>query len=552
MVPASITACSILQREGGLPPQMPRRGSLYQFTGPWLQTRAAPVLTRLRTLSVPLSYLLSSWRYNFGKKEFMCAHFAPSFPEARPKSTGGHFARRRQYPLLHSGALREGDKFGVTNHTDHFPCAAQFLFSWMCHFFPGASWTSIAVSAESLDVHADHKNEPSTLNHTISVGPFHGGSLWLSDAKGHTFRLDPSTGRELPGVTVCTHMEPFSFDGSQPHATCEWSGQRWALTAYTVVGFADAPAQVRDKLQRLGVPFPCQSVSSSIVECVTPESQRPPARQVMMSTGSLRCRGIPLGSSRVVLGDSTHDSTRSVQASLAFDPPLACTTPRPPPITAPDLASRLRAARPVVWRGAGDLPQFSWAAPFKGAWLVLDLWSGFGGLCLALLALGIHFWALSAECDEQAAACAKTVMPSIVHTPRVEDISMEVLRPFLAKRKIRGIIVGGGSPCQPHSRLNPRRKGLQDCRADQPVFLRNLLQSLRAAPECEDLEIIGFLENVIPEPDSLQCYSSWMGCAPVLIEACRCGWVSRRRAFWVSSSCRALAPAACKPPACWT
>ena len=63
---------------------------------------------------------------------------------------------------------------------------------------------------------------------------------------------------------------------------------------------------------------------------------------------------------------------------------------------------RLYAAKPVTWRGQGDLPQFLWAKPFKGTWLVLDLWSGVGGLLIALLSMGVHFYAVTAEMDEEA------------------------------------------------------------------------------------------------------------------------------------------------------
>ena len=48
------------------------------------------------------------------------------------------------------------------------------------------------------------------------------------------------------------------------------------------------------------------------------------------------------------------------------------------------VADQLRAAKPLVWRGPGDLMQFNWAKPLRGSWLVIDLWAGCSGLCLAL------------------------------------------------------------------------------------------------------------------------------------------------------------------------
>ena len=40
-----------------------------------------------------------------------------------------------------------------------------------------------------------------------------------------------------------------------------------------------------------------------------------------------------------------------------------------------ELAARLVAAKPITWRGRGDLVQVTWAPVLRGSWLVLDLWS---------------------------------------------------------------------------------------------------------------------------------------------------------------------------------
>ena len=109
---------------------------------------------------------------------------------------------------------------------------------------------------------------------------------------------------------------------------------------------------------------------------------------------------------------------------------------------AQDLASRMAAARPVTWRGAGDLAQIPGLSPPTGAWLVLDLWAGFSGLCIALLSLGMHFYGLAAESSAEARACAQSVMPSLVHVPDVTCVSAEALLPLVHRRKLRGIIVG--------------------------------------------------------------------------------------------------------------
>ena len=115
-----------------------------------------------------------------------------------------------------------------------------------------------------------------------------------------------------------------------------------------------------------------------------------------------------------------------------------------------DVAARLTAAKPVRWRGRSDLPQYPWAKPFRGTWLVVDLWAGVGGLCVALLAMGVHFYALSAESDEDAVRSAEQAMPNLVHLDRVEDVRADHFRGLLQRRHPRGILIGGGRLMSQH------------------------------------------------------------------------------------------------------
>ena len=214
------------------------------------------------------------------------------------------------------------------------------------------------------------------------------------------------------------------------------------------------------------------------------------------------------------------------------------------------LADKLAAAKPVVWRGKGDLPQYPWAGPpLRGSWLVLDLWAGFSGLCIALLSMGVHFYALAAESDEACRACAHQAMPHIVHIDAVENIQVRDLKPMLMRRRFRGIILGGGSPCQGNSILNASRGGLVDPRSQQPALLAQLETELASEPLCEGLELVTFLENVASMPPSVRTqYDKWMHSSPVLINAGSCGWVQRRRLYWLSANRRGLVDTLQPPP----
>ena len=48
--------------------------------------------------------------------------------------------------------------------------------------------------------------------------------------------------------------------------------------------------------------------------------------------------------------------------------------------------------------------------------------------------MGVHFYALSAESDEDAVRCAEQAMPNIVHLDRVEDVRADHFRGLLQRR----------------------------------------------------------------------------------------------------------------------
>ena len=199
------------------------------------------------------------------------------------------------------------------------------------------------------------------------------------------------------------------------------------------------------------------------------------------------------------------------------------------------IGQRLAAAKPITWQGRGDVFQAPWIPSLRGRWLVIDLWAGISGLCLALLSMGCSFWALAAESDDQAASVASVNFPNLVHIKCVEHITEATLSPFFRKRQVRGVILGGGSPCQGNTVLNNQRLGLQDERSWQPFELCRIKKIIeKMAPDCE---IVSLLENVASMPQQvLQKYNEWMGFPPVQVSAGQCGWVQRNRFIWLGTS----------------
>jgi len=65
------------------------------------------------------------------------------------------------------------------------------------------------------------------------------------------------------------------------------------------------------------------------------------------------------------------------------------------------------------------------------------------------------------------------------------------------------------------------------------------------------VEILVFLENVASMPAEVRAqYNQWLQGEPVLIDSAGCGWVQRRRLYWLASRRHTIHPGL-RPPDCW-
>ena len=106
-----------------------------------------------------------------------------------------------------------------------------------------------------------------------------------------------------------------------------------------------------------------------------------------------------------------------------------------PSVQCPWLADRLYGAKPVAWRGRGDLPQVPWSRSARGS-----------GLCLALLQCGFHFFAIAAEMDPVAANLCASNMPNVIHVPRVEVDYCSGFAPLFTPKADPWYFDGGRQP----------------------------------------------------------------------------------------------------------
>ena len=212
-----------------------------------------------------------------------------------------------------------------------------------------------------------------------------------------------------------------------------------------------------------------------------------------------------------------------------------------------DLAQRLEAAKPVVYMAGGMLPQFPWKLQRGGVLLVVDLWSGFGGSVLALLALGAQVIVVSAENNGEVDLVAHTSMPNTVHVDDVEKIVGQDLIAVIQRRNISTVLIGGGAPCQGNSELaGPTRKGVKDPRTIGANHAARIERELRAAAAEVNvcLPPVGtWIENVASAPrEAIDFYTRLIGANPILINAGQFGYVQRNRLFWGQIDGKVIGP----------
>ncbi|CAE7294548.1 unnamed protein product, partial [Symbiodinium necroappetens] len=171
------------------------------------------------------------------------------------------------YFNLGAFGFEDGRRCGVFQRTEQFSEIARFLNAFLRLQFPSASWTSVCVSHNvRTQLHTDAGNEVDSLNHSISLGNFAGGEIWITPALHSSAALVPppkgsesemhKVGAETLGEQVDTFESGVSFPCSSLHCTSPWHGDRWVLTAYTCKGSASLPADVRAHLRSLGFPLP--------------------------------------------------------------------------------------------------------------------------------------------------------------------------------------------------------------------------------------------------------------------------------------------------------
>ena len=158
--------------------------------------------------------------------EVLKANFSEGSASRRTQTAGYHIL----------GGYATSERCGLTSGTQKFMAAIKELNAGLRTWLPGQTWTSLCINFnERIALHADLGNLPGTLNHSIFLGDFTKGALWIGDPAGDERRSFDGVEGQLRGRCVDTRCQFFSFDARSSHYVEEWAGVRWSLTAYTDV-----------------------------------------------------------------------------------------------------------------------------------------------------------------------------------------------------------------------------------------------------------------------------------------------------------------------------
>ncbi|CAE7633607.1 unnamed protein product [Symbiodinium necroappetens] len=134
------------------------------------------------------------------------------------------------------GLYVRGPFSGVTKVSHQLEKTTEYGNAWLRDKFPQATWTSWNVNLNMVArPHIDSQNAKATLNHTVSMGSFQQGELWLEadDPPEGDVRWKWKKGKRVCGTLVNTFRSPTSFSPHRYHGTAAWSGYRISITAFT-------------------------------------------------------------------------------------------------------------------------------------------------------------------------------------------------------------------------------------------------------------------------------------------------------------------------------
>ena len=187
---------------------------------------------------------------------------------------GGTAARPPYYQF---GAYVHGPFTGLSRRTQEHTQLCRYVNQFLRKHAPAdGTWTSFVISYNNaMPWHRDHHNLKGSYNYTCSMGQTSGGGMKVS-----------GPGEANHEQEVDTYHKVVSFSPDAWHATCPWTGERIAISAYTVRSVHELSGEQRRELEKCGFPVPKQKRASHEQAnlCCNPAEKR---EEAFVQAGSL-------------------------------------------------------------------------------------------------------------------------------------------------------------------------------------------------------------------------------------------------------------------------
>ena len=155
------------------------------------------------------------------------------------------------------GSWVHGGMHGVTDRTLRFPKAVTYLTSFVKHIAPKHEFTSVVINYNSqAKPHLDANNALDSQNLVVGFGGYNQGGLWVESDSRPDVTLEDKQGKKFQGYVTSVKHKPIFFSPKQRHATMDWEGERFSLTAYTTRHLEKNSEQYLKRLQQRGFVIP--------------------------------------------------------------------------------------------------------------------------------------------------------------------------------------------------------------------------------------------------------------------------------------------------------
>ncbi|CAE7838363.1 RE2 [Symbiodinium sp. CCMP2592] len=208
--------------------------------------------------------LLNNEAFDYGSL-LLLVRLLPLSKKKKHRDIAG--GRGEEITGMTAGLWSHGAFHGLTSSMAQFPTVIKYINAFARHFLPEQTWSSFVLTRNvQCGLHRDSHNAVGSRVHCTSFGGFEGGSLWIADNRplpddppGHRLAWkETSSGKSLAGRYVSSRECFFSFDPKTPHATGDFSGERWCMSLYTSRSISETDQTETTRLIEYGFPLPQQ------------------------------------------------------------------------------------------------------------------------------------------------------------------------------------------------------------------------------------------------------------------------------------------------------